>query len=126
MSDPGAIATPSPELPALDASDLAALRQVNCRWPTSGARRLLPVPLRSGSRAIVLLMVTVRLSYRQTVRAYRNGGGSYIVTSANLGHVRGLIAAAGLMTDSVSSFPPRPFTFTADSALATGAADTRG
>jgi amino acid transporter len=51
--------------------------------------------------ALVVLMVAVGLSYRQTVRAYPRGGGSYIVASDSLGHVPGLLAAAGLMLDYV-------------------------
>jgi amino acid transporter len=41
------------------------------------------------------------VSYRQTIRAYPHGGGSYIVASDNLGRTPGLIAAAGLMTDYI-------------------------
>ncbi|MFJ9029659.1 APC family permease [Streptomyces sp. NPDC102274] len=51
--------------------------------------------------AIVFLMLAVGLSYRQTIRAYPHGGGSYIVATDNLGRVPGLVAAAGLMTDYV-------------------------
>jgi len=51
--------------------------------------------------AIVALMLAVGLSYRQTVRAYPGGGGSYIVASDNLGELPGLAAAAGLMIDYV-------------------------
>jgi amino acid transporter len=51
--------------------------------------------------AIVVLMVAVGLSYRQTIRAYPRGGGSYIVASDNLGLHAGLIAAAGLMLDYI-------------------------
>ena len=40
-------------------------------------------------------------SYRQTVRAYPRGGGSYIVSRENLGTVPGLIAAAAILTDYV-------------------------
>jgi amino acid transporter len=50
---------------------------------------------------IVLLMVAVGLSYRQTIKAYPRGGGSYIVAHDNLGELPGLTAAAGLMTDYV-------------------------
>ncbi|MGW4028710.1 APC family permease [Streptomyces sp. NPDC004838] len=50
---------------------------------------------------IVFLMLAVGLSYRQTIRAYPHGGGSYIVAGDNLGRVPGLVAAAGLMTDYV-------------------------
>jgi amino acid transporter len=53
------------------------------------------------SAAIVVLMVAVGLSYRQTIRAYPRGGGSYIVASDNLGLLPGLTAAAGLMLDYI-------------------------
>ena len=49
--------------------------------------------------AIASLMAIVVMSYRQTVRAYPNGGGAYIVSKDNLGDVPGLIAAAALMFD---------------------------
>jgi amino acid transporter len=51
------------------------------------------------SGAIVFLMFSVGMSYRQTIRAYPQGGGSYIVATANLGRVPGVVAAAGLITD---------------------------
>jgi amino acid transporter len=57
---------------------------------------LLPI-----SVAIVLVLALVTLSYRQTIRAYPNGGGSYIVAHANLGVLPGLVAAAALLTDYV-------------------------
>jgi amino acid transporter len=50
---------------------------------------------------IVALLLVVTFSYRQTIRAYPNGGGSYIVARANLGVLPGLIAAASLLTDYV-------------------------
>ncbi len=50
---------------------------------------------------IAFLMLAVGVSYRQTIRAYPHGGGSYIVASDNLGRTPGLIAAAGLMTDYI-------------------------
>ena len=50
---------------------------------------------------IAFLMLAVGISYRQTIRAYPHGGGSYIVASDNLGRVPGLIAAAGLITDYI-------------------------
>ena len=46
-------------------------------------------------------MLAVGVSYRQTIRAYPHGGGSYIVASDNLGRIPGLVAAAGLMTDYI-------------------------
>jgi amino acid transporter len=51
--------------------------------------------------AIMFLMLAVGVSYRQTIRAYPQGGGSYIVASQNLGRVTGLTAAAGLLIDYV-------------------------
>ncbi|SCL18303.1 amino acid/polyamine/organocation transporter, APC superfamily [Micromonospora rhizosphaerae] len=51
--------------------------------------------------ALVVLMVAVGLSYRQTIPAYPHGAGSYIVASDNLGAASGLMAAAGLMMDYV-------------------------
>jgi amino acid transporter len=51
--------------------------------------------------AIVALMAIVVTSYRQTVRAYPSGGGSYIVTKDNLGTTPGLVAAAALLIDYV-------------------------
>lgn len=50
---------------------------------------------------IAFLMLAVGVSYRQTIRAYPHGGGSYIVASDNLGRLPGLLAAAGLMTDYI-------------------------
>jgi len=51
--------------------------------------------------AIVLLLAIVAFSYRQTIFAYPNGGGSYIVASDNLGRLPGLTAAAALLIDYV-------------------------
>ncbi len=51
--------------------------------------------------AVVVLLAIVTISYRQTVRAYPSGGGSYIVASDNLGPLPGLVAAAALLTDYV-------------------------
>ena len=53
------------------------------------------------STAIILLLVIVYFSYRQTIEAYPNGGGSYTVASENLGDGAGLLAAAALMIDYV-------------------------
>src|SRR6266436_3448521 len=53
------------------------------------------------SLVILGLLVVVTLSYRQTIPAYPNGGGSYIVAKENLGVLPGLVAAASLMIDYV-------------------------
>jgi amino acid transporter len=51
--------------------------------------------------AIAALLAIVVTSYRQTVRAYPRGGGSYIVARENLGTAPGLVAAAAILTDYV-------------------------
>ncbi len=51
--------------------------------------------------AIILLLAIVVLSYRQTIRAYPKGGGSYIVARENLGLYPGLIAGASLLIDYI-------------------------
>ncbi|ACU72314.1 amino acid permease-associated region [Catenulispora acidiphila DSM 44928] len=62
----------------------------------AGLRNALPI-----AGVIALLMLAVGVSYRQTIRAYPKGGGSYIVASGNLGRVPGLFAAAGLLVDYI-------------------------
>ena len=51
--------------------------------------------------SISLLLAIITLSYQQTIRAYPNGGGAYIVAHENLGIYPGLIAGAALMIDYV-------------------------
>ncbi|OFW60400.1 MAG: hypothetical protein A2133_02750 [Actinobacteria bacterium RBG_16_64_13] len=51
--------------------------------------------------AVVVLLVFVALSYQQTVHAYPNGGGSYVVSRENLGLLPGAAAAGSLMVDYV-------------------------
>lgn len=53
------------------------------------------------SLAIIILLGIVALSYSQTIPAYPNGGGSYIVAKDNLGTYAGLVAAAALLVDYV-------------------------
>ena len=53
------------------------------------------------SGVIVGLLILVGLSYRQTIFAYPNGGGSYTVARENLGIGAGLVAAAALLTDYI-------------------------
>ncbi|MFZ0017810.1 MAG: APC family permease [Acetobacteraceae bacterium] len=48
---------------------------------------------------ILLLLAILFLSYWQTIAAYPNNGGSYIVAKDNLGTGVGLLAAAALMMD---------------------------
>ncbi|HTA66773.1 MAG TPA: APC family permease [Bryobacteraceae bacterium] len=53
------------------------------------------------SVSIIILLCVVYFSYRQTITAYPQGGGSYTVASDNLGVWPGLLAAASLMVDYV-------------------------
>ncbi|MEK6916219.1 MAG: APC family permease [Nanoarchaeota archaeon] len=50
---------------------------------------------------ILLLLWILIVSYRQTIEAYPNGGGAYIVAKENLGKYPGLIAAAALLLDYI-------------------------
>jgi amino acid transporter len=61
-----------------------------------GTQYLLPI-----ITAILILLVIVYFSYRQTIAAYPSGGGSYTVASENLGEKAGLLAAAALMIDYI-------------------------
>ena len=53
------------------------------------------------SVAIVLLLAIVVISYEQTIHAYPNGGGAYIVARDNLGELPAQMAAAALLIDYV-------------------------
>jgi amino acid transporter len=61
-----------------------------------GVHLIVPV-----TTAIIILLVIVYFSYRQTIEAYPQGGGSYTVATANLGSGPGLLAAAALMIDYI-------------------------
>ncbi len=50
---------------------------------------------------VMVLLVLVMTSYRQTIFAYPSGGGSYIVSRENLGEMPGLVAGASLLVDYV-------------------------
>ena len=62
----------------------------------AGIAYILPISI-----SIVVLLGIVYFSYRQTIEAYPQGGGSYTVASENLGVWAGLLAAASLMVDYV-------------------------
>ena len=51
------------------------------------------------SLLVVVLLAIVVFSYRQTIKSYPNGGGSYIVSKDNLGTGPGLVAGASLLVD---------------------------
>src|ERR1700723_1435686 len=61
----------------------------------AGAHYIVPI-----ISAILILLVIVYFSYRQTIAAYPGGGGSYTVATENLGTGPGLPAAA-LMIDYI-------------------------
>jgi len=61
-----------------------------------GVRYIVPI-----ISAILILLVIVYFSYRQTIAAYPGGGGSYTVATENLGTGAGLLAAAALMIDYI-------------------------
>src|ERR1700722_11322626 len=61
-----------------------------------GVRYILPL-----TAAIIALLIIVYFSYRQTIAAYPQGGGSYTVAKENLGSGAGLLAGAALMIDYV-------------------------
>src|SRR6204780_5011243 len=61
-----------------------------------GVRYIVPI-----SAAIITLLVIVYFSYRQTIAAYPNGGGSYTVARFNLGARASLLAAAALLADYI-------------------------
>ena len=62
----------------------------------AGAAYVWPITI-----GIVVLLGIVYFSYRQTIAAYPQGGGSYTVATENLGEGAGLLAAAALMIDYV-------------------------
>ena len=53
------------------------------------------------SIAISLLLIILTISYRQTIFAYPNGGGAYIVSRDNLGEGPAQTAGAALLTDYI-------------------------
>lgn len=63
---------------------------------TSALKLTLPITL-----AIGTLLVIVVLSYKQTIRTYPGGGGSYIVAKENLGTIPGVVAGASLLVDYI-------------------------
>jgi amino acid transporter len=62
----------------------------------AGVRYIWPITV-----CIIVLLGIVYFSYRQTISAYPQGGGSYTVASENLGVWPGLLAAAALMIDYI-------------------------
>ncbi|HLE72432.1 MAG TPA: APC family permease [Vicinamibacteria bacterium] len=51
--------------------------------------------------AIVVLLLIVAISYEQTIHAYPDGGGAYIVARDNLGQIAAQVAGAALLSDYI-------------------------
>ncbi len=58
--------------------------------------RVLPITL-----AMVIVLVILMFSYRQTIKAYPSAGGAYIVTKDNLGLMPAQVAGVALLTDYI-------------------------
>ena len=50
---------------------------------------------------VCVLLAIVVTSYRQTIKAYPQGGGSYVVSRENLGKMPSLVAGASILVDYV-------------------------
>ena len=48
---------------------------------------------------VLVLLLSLTLSYRQVIHAYPGGGGGYVVSSENLGKNAGLVAGGSLLVD---------------------------
>ena len=64
--------------------------------PVDAFKYLVPISL-----IVVVLLAIVVTSYRQTIYAYPNGGGSYVVSRENLGVTPALVAGSSLLVDYV-------------------------
>jgi amino acid transporter len=51
--------------------------------------------------AIVILLAIVTISYQQTIHAYPDGGGAYVVARDNLGPLAAQVAGAALLSDYI-------------------------
>lgn len=67
-------------------------------WSNSGTILGMSWPV---ALAIAVLLAIVTISYRQTIYAYPNGGGAYIVARDNLGEAQAQVAGAALLTDYI-------------------------
>ena len=61
-----------------------------------GLSTLVPIGI-----AVAVLLTIVVTSYRQTIHAYPDGGGSYVVSRENLGEYPSLVAGASLLVDYI-------------------------
>ena len=58
--------------------------------------KLVPIAI-----VVAVLLAIVVTSYRQTIYAYPNGGGSYVVSKENLGKLPSLVAGSSLLVDYI-------------------------
>jgi amino acid transporter len=63
---------------------------------TLGLDRLIPI-----ATAVAILLAIVVTSYRRTIFAYPQGGGSYVVSRENLGKYPSLVAGASILVDYI-------------------------
>ena len=61
-----------------------------------GLSRLVPISI-----VVAILIAIVVASYRQTIYAFPNGGGAYLVSRDNLGRYPSLVAGASLLVDYI-------------------------
>ena len=61
-----------------------------------GLSKLVPISI-----VVAVLIAIVVASYRQTIYAYPNGGGAYLVSRDNLGRYPSLVAGASLLIDYI-------------------------
>lgn len=90
---------------------LAIFAASNISSSAYASEEIMRVLILAGAAALALTMpitlvilgvlIIVVISYSQVIRAYPNGGGSYIVAHENLGAFAGLTAAAALLTDYI-------------------------
>ena len=67
-------------------------------WVNGGTILGMSIPIALG---IAVLLAIVTISYRQTIFAYPNGGGAYIVARDNFGEIPAQVAGAALLTDYI-------------------------
>ena len=61
-----------------------------------GLSRLVPI-----AAAVAVLLIIVVASYRRTIYAYPQGGGSYVISRENLGKMPSLVAGASILIDYI-------------------------
>ena len=84
---------------ALSSTAYASEEILRVLVPVVGAvafARVVPITL-----AMVVVLVILMFSYRQTIKAYPSAGGAYIVTKDNLGLMPAQVAGVALLTDYI-------------------------